>query len=322
MSQPLLYLWSRHKDLLIEEQTFFVDQALGKLAKAFDNIQQEADDYGNEYLKKISRHVNPETDDLGSHLEQAYEYAMDFGVSLEDLKRVMHLAVVASIYHKWEQNLKKWMTNEIKHWGVNEDVIKRVSKATLDELIQLISSLGWDVKAEAFYPKLDLCRMVCNAFKHGEGGSFNELKKLPEYFGRSGQNELLKEHLDPEWLEVSNSQILDFSNAICDFWRNIPEYIFDSDEIEPAKWFAKLLEDNKLIINPSQTFTESEISVASINGEQKLQMILANLKHRYFSPNNPSAPNLDWYKGSSAILAPWSAPLYSDILLEIDKLNA
>ncbi|GAA6135183.1 hypothetical protein NBRC116188_19730 [Oceaniserpentilla sp. 4NH20-0058] len=321
MSQPILYLWSTHKELLIEEQTFFVDQALGKLAKAFDDIQQEADNHGNEYLDRASQNFNPETDDPESYLERAYEYTMNFGVSLEELKRVMHLAVVASMYHKWEQELKKWMTNEIRNWGVNEDVIKRVSKATPDELIQLISSLGWNVKAENFYPKLDLCRMVCNVFKHGEGGSFNELKKLPEYFGRTGQDELLKEHLDPEWLEVSNSQILDFLDAICDFWRNIPEYIFDSDENEPAKWFAKLLEDNKFIINPSQTFTESEITIASIKGNQKLEMMLANLKHRYFSPNNPSAPNLDWYKGAAAILSPWSASLYREILHEIDKLK-
>lgn len=89
---------------------------------------------------------------------------------------------------------------------------------------------------------LDACRLVVNVYKHGDGKSFQDLKKQhPEYI-----NNIFKA-MDRELdgmgftdftdLTVTNAQIEGFSDAIISFWRDVPDNIYEDSDADLPKWF-------------------------------------------------------------------------------------
>lgn len=91
---------------------------------------------------------------------------------------------------------------------------------------------------------------MVNIYKHGKGNSLNELKeKYPEYLtdplSRVGGSYGI-EYLDHTHLAVSDDQILGFSDAIIAFWKDVPESIVESENMQVPDWFGKaILKDRK-----------------------------------------------------------------------------
>ncbi|EPC02177.1 hypothetical protein L861_15825 [Litchfieldella anticariensis FP35 = DSM 16096] len=246
----LFQMWEPFRQSLIAGQLFYVEQANKRLLSQFDDIKGEADKAAERWLEENSQYFDPDRHDPGEFEERAYDASVEFYGLMCDLREQTKLSVVAGMYHEWEKHLRKWMTGEIRHWHIGGIVAEKVWTVDVGKLVDLLESLGWKIRSQAYFSKLDACRLVVNVYKHGKGRSLNDLKQLyPEYLSDplvhiggvfSGIN-----YLDYDHLSVSDGQLQRFSDAIVSFWKDVPENILDREDLEVPGWFAKVMLDDQ-----------------------------------------------------------------------------
>lgn len=248
----LFHMWQPAKTMLIERHKFFIEQAQKRLLSQFTNLENEAKQAAEEWLERAGRSFNPDRDDPGSFEEAAYHEGISFHQQLEDMRDSVRLSIVAGMFHEWDKQLRDWLVREILHWHRGNEVQGRIWAQDFGGLIDLFASFGWDIKSKPYFAALDACRLVVNVYKHGDGGSFRDLKQCYPQFLESplkvlGVAGIEGDFIDYTNLKVSEDQINDFSNAIIAFWKDVPERIHDDQIGEVPTWFEKAwLKDQKM----------------------------------------------------------------------------
>lgn len=240
-----LYLASIDRDYLLSGYDFYVAQAKNLIFPQFSNLEDVAKKYADEWYNKAGLSFNSENDDPTHLAEQAYHEGIDYYLNLEEMKSSVYLAILSSIYHKWEKDLREWLVKEIRQWAKNKVIYEKIWALTLPDVIKLIESLGVPMSNMPKHSKLLTMSKVVNVFKHGDGKSFEILKKSnPEYFRRDGVTEEAwgDSYIRYEDLTISEVQFDEFIDSIIVFWESIPQYTYSHQAAEdlPA-WFAKLL---------------------------------------------------------------------------------
>ncbi|MFJ5235181.1 hypothetical protein ACIP86_00240 [Pseudomonas neuropathica] len=234
-------IWNPWRRSVIEQHRFYVDQGKTKLLSQFKNIEKEAHEAAERWLERRCEHFDPDQDDSGSFEEDAYQEGVEYHRLLSELRDQTRLSIVAGMYHSWDKELRRWLVTEIQHWHRGPCVTEAVWKATFEEILELLVSCGLAQAGAGYLQKLSACRYVVNVYKHGEGSSLERLKTLhPEYLrGLSGeQSELDALFIDHTSLLVTDQQLEDFSGAVIEFWRKIPNRI-SSNTLNVPAWFAK-----------------------------------------------------------------------------------
>lgn len=233
----LFYMPEFMRRSIINAHIFYIEQAKKLLLKQFDELdnpdkqRQVMDDW----LCENQHRFHPDYHDASDFYEEAFEQLH----ALYELGSRIRLSVVAGMYHEWEKQLKKWLVNEIKRWHTGENVSQAIWKTNFDQIMAMLMQLGWDVKTEACYGKLNECRLVTNVYKHGDGWALDSLRgNYSEYFSASANRYSLS-YVDSADLTVNNMQLDFFSNAIVSFWENIPESIYDDDGAKVPSWLKK-----------------------------------------------------------------------------------
>lgn len=241
MAYALFHMWGGFRQHLIASHVFYVEQSHKRLLSQFNNMESEAEKFSEELLENSSKYFDPDRHEPGDFYEMAYDEGIEFYQLLEDMKNRTYLSVVSGIFHEWEKQLRGWMLNEISHWHQGEEVKKAIWRANFIEIIKFFETLGWSIKSRGYYASLDRCRLVTNVFKHGEGGAFNVLKsKHPEFISTVKMDGMtFIEFSDYSDLKIDKKHIAEFSEAIIDFWNDVPEYIHSSDSLNLPSWFEK-----------------------------------------------------------------------------------
>ena len=249
MSKELLLKMHRSdRNYLIDNHNFYYEQANKRLLSQFSDIDKEAEDYRSEYFNKLSNGFNPETDDPGHLYEISSDAAGEHYVLLSDMQSSTGLSVVTGMFHDWEKRLRDWLTKEIQRWDASKqnEIKVAVWKANFSMIMELLEDLGWSPKNERYYETLNLCRLVVNVYKHGEGGAFEDLKihkrrdevfdmTLMEHFSDFGPERFI----DYEILKISPDKIKEFSDSIVEFWNSVPENTLNSETFILPKWLKK-----------------------------------------------------------------------------------
>ena len=247
----LFHMWQPAKTILIERHKFFIEQARQRLLSQFANLEDEAKQAAEEWLERAGRNFNPDRDDPGSFEEAAYHEGIAFHQQLEDMRDSVRLSVVAGMFHEWDKQLRDWMVREILHWHRGDEVQARIWAQDFGGLIDLFASFGWNIKSKPYFTALEACRLVVNVYKHGDGGSFRDLKQRYPQFLESPLKDFCivgkwGNVIDYTDLRISDDQIIDFSDAIIAFWTDVPERIYEDQVSEVPKWFEKAwLKDKK-----------------------------------------------------------------------------
>ncbi|MGO1394615.1 MAG: hypothetical protein ACTHU9_02995 [Halomonas sp.] len=243
---PLFQMWEPFRQSLIAGHHFYVNQARKRLLSQFNDIEVEADKASEEWLEKNNHRFDPDKHDEGDFYESARDAGIEFYQLLSDMQDRTRLSVVAGMYHEWDKHLRKWLTDEIRHWHTGDIVSNKVWAVDFGKLAELLEGLGWQVRSQDYFPKLDACRLVVNVYKHGKGSSLNDLKQsYPEYFSDPFSNiggafSGLK-YLDHTDLSVSDDQLQGFSEAIVAFWKDVPENILNREDLDVPSWFVKAM---------------------------------------------------------------------------------
>lgn len=241
----LFMMWEPFRKSLIAGHKFYVEQAFNRLLSQFGNIEAEADKAAEDWLDQRSVYFDPDRHDPGDFYEAANDAGIEFYQLLSDMRDRTQLSVVAGMYHEWDKQFRKWLIEEMRHWHRGEQVTAKMWSVDVGKIFDLLASFGWNIRSKEYFQKLDACRLVVNVFKHGDGSSLDELKeKYPAYLSNPLEN--LGDYDDMEWLDhtnlsVSNEQIQQFSEAIIDFWKDVPDEILNSSVASIPDWFEKAL---------------------------------------------------------------------------------
>ena len=115
MSYTLLHMWNTHRKQIITAQEFYMVQAEKRLLSQFQNMEEEATKYGEEWLEVVGQHFDPERHDPTDFYEQAHEESINFYQMLEDMRNRTYLSVAAGMFHEWDKQLREWMAKEVGH---------------------------------------------------------------------------------------------------------------------------------------------------------------------------------------------------------------
>lgn len=237
-------MWEPYRQDLMAEHRFYVEQARKRLLSQFENIETEADKAAEEHLDKMSIHFNPDKHDPSDFYEAAHDKGIEFYQLLSDMHENTRLSVIAGMFHQWDKKLRDWIVCEMHHWHHGENAKGSIWKADVLAIMDFLVAFGFNVKDLPCYERLDAMRLVVNVFKHGNGRSLDELKEsFPEFISDSlggiGDHKLSLHYLDHTNMKVSDVQLEQFSEAILDFWKDVPKEIFLPDELNAPKWFEK-----------------------------------------------------------------------------------
>jgi len=242
----LFQMWRPIRQSLIKGHLFYVEQARKRLLSQFDDMESEADRASEEWLEQRGRDFDPDRHDPGDIYEEAHYVGIEFYGLLSEMRDQTRLTVVAGMFHEWEKQLRGWLAREIERWHRGDSVALKVWSADFGEIAALLESFGWDLRSTDYFRALNVCRLVVNVHKHGEGKSLVDLTtKFPEYFDdpfKGADGALSKpKHRDHKHLKVSEDQFQTFSDAIVAFWRDVPENVIGSAITDPPEWFAKAI---------------------------------------------------------------------------------
>ena len=127
------------------------------------------------------------------------------------------------MYHKWDKQLRDWLILETKFLKCYTVLKSKIWNVNLGNIIDFFDGLGWNIRKEKFFSKIDACRLIVNVYKHGNGNSFDELLlKYPEYVVNPLPG-LDTAYLDYENVVLTDQHLQEFSDAIIEFWETVPE---------------------------------------------------------------------------------------------------
>ena len=249
-SQVVFFMWESFKQSLIDKQIFYLEQARKRLLSQFEDIETESTQAAQEWLDNQSRSFNPDRDDVGAYYEASYEAGIEHYQLLSDMRDQTLLSVVAGMFHEWEKQLRDWIAKEVRHSYGSDTAAAQIWKVNFGEIIDLLEIYGWPIRSGEYFERIDACRCVVNVYKHGNGGSFGELKKKYPYYlvdPSAVVDPLLVDidFLDYTHVKVSDSQLQNFSDAIIKFWQDVPERLYAQDGMTVPNWFGNAVQKDQ-----------------------------------------------------------------------------
>ncbi len=245
MSLVLFQMCGSFRARLIRGHKFYLEQAKMRLLSQFQNIEEESDKYSEEWLNQHSANFDPDRHSPDDFYEQATDEGIEYYEMLDDMRNRTRLSVISGMFHEWDKQLRGWLTKEIEFWHHGNEVKKVIWSANFSDLMEFMQGIGCQVKSLPCYASLDRCRLIVNAYKHGDGAAFNYIKKqYPEFiqqFDNPMNASWFIDRSDHTDLVVSDAHVDEFSKAIIDFWESVPSNVINNDTICAPEWFEKAL---------------------------------------------------------------------------------
>lgn len=240
------YLDSQHRDHILGRYTFYLSQARERIFPLFGNIETQSQQHSDEWFKNAGLHFNPDTDDVGTYAEMAWEKGLHYGLMLRDVRNDVCLGILAGLYHRWDKDLREWVVSELAQWLNRELIEKKIWHINRHTLCQLLDAMGITVTTQPFYPIIQAYGKLVNVYKHGKGDAFDALRRShPEYFHRDVQSDAYWKFSAHDDLAVSDEQFDVLTCSLFAFWRCIPQSTSSEDgrDVIP-KWFIQQIESD------------------------------------------------------------------------------
>jgi len=202
------------------------DIFIQKLYPAFKNIEQDSEAFTEKYYNKLCELPGDDPFDMSVAAEIAEGKGVLYYMELRLVKYEFIAMSIVSLYHLWEQQLRKFLFDEISH---NENIdFTTFCDNGYKKIVKILRQFNIYIESFTSFPILNELRLLNNTVKHGDGGSARELKKIkPEIFRKSGLGitfELpLYSTLLEENLVISDNDFSRYSDTICKWWDEFPE---------------------------------------------------------------------------------------------------
>lgn len=242
--------WQRSD--IVQRHKFYVGQVENRFLVLLSNeaMEAEANQTSEDSWELSGRSFDPEYNDPGDFAERAIEDGVARWELLRDLRNDLLLSSIAAIFHQWDKQLRLWLVTEIRRWHREPTLIAAVWRANFDDIFELLEGLGFNARSDSFFYDLDLCRLIVNVYKHGDGVSFDTLRDAhPKYLGVRPETDddrhagfaMPSNWRDHTYLEADTDDLIKFSNAILKFWHLLPDDFLDAETERLPKWFRNAL---------------------------------------------------------------------------------
>lgn len=234
MKSPLYLTMDEHvRQEFIRCNTFYLDQACRRLLDPFTDasITEEADRAAQACTDRFSQRFDPDRDDPAD----AFQYASDENITtwlqLNELRMNTRLSIAAGMFQAFEKSLREWLADQLARCDVRGS--EGIWTMTFSGLLEQLSEPEcWNMQSQPFRECLRQGLLLVNAWKHGNGPSFEKLvHDCPRFIDVDDRSRAAfgtnNRPLPAWWARRLTVELLDlkhFSDAISAFWAHIPEY--------------------------------------------------------------------------------------------------
>lgn len=142
-------MWEPFRQSLIEEHRFYIEQGKKKLLSQFENMEQEATEAGELWLREHEHLFDPDRHDPGDFEENAHEESIEYYRLLSDLRDQIRFSLVAGMFHTWDKQLRRWLLDEFRHWGDRKSAEQKLWAVSFTRIEELLDGLGLARKGSA-----------------------------------------------------------------------------------------------------------------------------------------------------------------------------
>ena len=216
------------------EISSFVEIYSQKLLPVFGNMETEADkcenDFYNDYMNQPSY---DDSVDPASIAEEARDIGIERYCFLKLGKYHLTAAWHAMLYELWEQQIRSFLFREI-----SKDEPTGGFKKFCDKLEKIKAQLEFhnvDIKNCLCWHKIDELRQLCNVIKHSGGSSLGPLREKNPALLKKGSVveveliELYRTSFLEEVLNIDETTLQDYKDALLSFWEKIPERNYSNE---------------------------------------------------------------------------------------------
>lgn len=196
----------------------------------FSLIDKTTEEHSKMLEKKANTAYDFEFTDPGDVLESIYHETVEFYEMEKLMEYNFKLSSLATAYQMLEQQLRKFMYEEIDH-----DLNKIQKNDFLDfgtnmkKIKKLYKFVGYDLSSNKHWSDIEDLYDIVNTFKHGSGRSSERLyEKRPALFLKSefSGESLINQELTSNAaivLDISHLDVECYINTIINFWKEFPE---------------------------------------------------------------------------------------------------
>jgi len=229
-----LYVPESTKRYFQSQMSSFIEIYFQKLLPVFRDIEKEAEECeSGVYNNYMNRPSDGSSLDPGAIAEGARDVAVEH-YSFLKLGRY-HLTATwhAMLYELWEQQIRSFLFEEIskdKTIGGFKNFCETFSKIKAK-----LELHGVDTTAGFCWSKIDELNLLCNIIKHSHGSSLDRLRRKNPALLKKGNFtkvdliELYRTSLLEEVLNIDETTLKDYKEALLSFWENIPERNYSSE---------------------------------------------------------------------------------------------
>lgn len=237
MSTVHFYLWNQERDFLKKQIADIKRIYLEKIAPVFSDAEHEVDLFAQKIWDDFNQQPydpdnEPDFEGFSEHVEEEKLEQYQLWLIMQYRSRAMWMECLSQV---WEQQVSGFITRQLEFYGAelhNEKGLKiqtsSFDKNRVEEIFNLFqvdlnSSKSWNVIMEL--------RWLVNTFKHGDGDSCNKLKnQRPDLFCTDDALDFpLAESYSTLLgiiLKITDDDFNKYSDAIIDFWDELPERMY------------------------------------------------------------------------------------------------
>jgi len=240
-----LYLYKQLKDRFKKPYDYYLDVYSNKVKIVFENLEEEADKLAKDHYELLGQSFDPDRHDINDFVDSAWEKGLEYYEAVSLVKYNNQLMWISTMYQFWEQQVRKFLFDEINNSGITlydkkgEEInFKNYCTKGINDIKQEFLDFGQDLEQLGCWLEIDELRLLANVIKHGDGGSATDLEKLrPDFFKSDiAESNLLERHrtvLNEQVLSISDSDFTKYKIALQSFWEDLPERLYcEIEEIE------------------------------------------------------------------------------------------
>ncbi|MBM4137663.1 MAG: hypothetical protein FJ241_12670 [Nitrospira sp.] len=220
-----LYVPEKTRKYLKSEISSYVEIYFQKLLPVFKDIENDAENYAKDFYDNfMSQPAYDEFIDPASIAEKALEIGIEHFSYLKLGKYNLTATWHATLYQLWEQQLRLFLFREMSH--VYKLEIKTFC-TTIERIKEKFLFHNVDIESFPCWPRINELRLLCNVIKHGPGDSERKLLEIkPDLFKKDNDidyMEVYKTTLLEETLNIDETTLQNYKDALLSFWDEIPE---------------------------------------------------------------------------------------------------
>lgn len=196
----------------------------------FSSVDKTTEEYSKMLEKKANTDYDFEFADPGDVLESIYHETVEFYEMEKLMEYNFKLSSLATAYQILEQQLRKFIYEEINHDfnGVQDNDFFNFG-TDMGKIKQIYGFVGYDLSSNTYWTDIEEIRDIVNTFKHGSGRSSERIyKKRPDLFFKSefSGESLINQELTSNAaivLDISHLDVEYYINTLINFWKEFPK---------------------------------------------------------------------------------------------------